>query len=181
MTRFKEAQQIIDTACQGKVVNLDTSFRSTGQVLELANFLFSRLFASAEKPWEFGYELVNCSDTRRDHAGFVELMLVAKEDTGPATKRAEATMVARRVQSLVVRSPADRVRGTSGPFVCKAARPVRGHRDPSRTAHEPFVLPCGALPSTASLYYVHGGTGFYGRQEIFDLLQHPFLPFEPAR
>jgi ATP-dependent helicase/nuclease subunit A len=168
VTRFKEAQLIVDTTCQGKVVNLDTSFRSTGPVLELANFLFSRLFASAEKPWEFGYEPVNCSDARKEHTGFVELMLVTKEDTGPATKRAEATMVARRVQSLVAGSPAEVYEELSDRSFVK--RPAR-YGDivillEQRTNLSYYLA---ALARYGVPYYVHGGTGFYGRQEIFDL------------
>ncbi|MEN6611797.1 MAG: UvrD-helicase domain-containing protein, partial [Methanoregulaceae archaeon] len=168
VTRFKEAQQIIDAACKGRIVNLDTSFRSTGQVLELANFLFSRIFASSEKPWEFGYERVNCSDARRDHAGSVELMLVGKEDTGPGTKRAEAAMVARRVQSLVTGSPAEVYEEQPDRSFTK--RPAR-YGDIAILLEQRTNLSyyLAALARYGIPYYVHGGTGFYGRQEIFDL------------
>jgi len=167
VTRFKEAQTIIDTKCQGTVVNLDTSFRSTGQVLGLANFLFSRLFASAEKPWEFGYEPVNCSDARRDHAGSVELVLVGKEDTGPATKRAGAAMVARRIQRLLV-APAEVYE--EGPDHAFVKRPAR-YGDIAILLEQRTNLSyyLAALSQYGVPYYVHGGTGFYGRQEIFDL------------
>jgi len=47
VTRFKEAQEKIATACKGRVVNLDTSFRSTKEVIGLSNIIFSRLLASA--------------------------------------------------------------------------------------------------------------------------------------
>jgi len=167
VTRFKEAQTIIDTKCQGTVVNLDTSFRSTGQVLGLANFLFSRLFASAEKPWEFGYEPVNCSEARRDHAGSVELVLVGKEDTGPATKRAGAAMVARRIQRLLV-APAEVYE--EGPDHAFVKRPAR-YGDIAILLEQRTNLSyyLAALSQYGVPYYVHGGTGFYGRQEIFDL------------
>lgn len=168
VTRFKEAQQIIDASCKGRVVNLDTSFRSTGQVLELVNFLFARIFASAEKAWEFGYEPVNCSDARRDHAGSVELMLVGKEATGPATKRVEAAMVARRVQSLVNANPAEVYEEL--PDHSYRTRPAR-YGDIAILLEQRTNLSyyLAALAQYGIPYYVHGGTGFYGRQEIFDL------------
>src|SRR5208337_2547380 len=46
VTRFKEAQEIISDTCKGRVLNLDTSFRSTKEVIGLSNLLFSRLLAS---------------------------------------------------------------------------------------------------------------------------------------
>jgi len=167
VTRFKEAQQIIGAACQGTVINLDTSFRSTGPVLDLANFLFGRLFYSVEKPWEFGYEPVNCSDARKDHAGTVELMLVAKEETGPGTKRAEAALVARKIQRLVA-APAE---------VYEECPDHTFEKRPARYGDVAILLEqrtnlsyyLAALSRYGIPYYVHGGTGFYGRQEIFDL------------
>ncbi|MEI7648694.1 MAG: UvrD-helicase domain-containing protein, partial [Methanomicrobiales archaeon] len=105
VTRFKEAQEIISAACKGRVVNLDTSFRSTKEVIGLSNHIFSQLLASAEKPWEFGYEPVRISESRASHAGSVELLLPPKGSDAAGTKRNEAGMLARRIHSIVNAQP----------------------------------------------------------------------------
>jgi ATP-dependent helicase/nuclease subunit A len=105
VTRFKEAQEIITAACKGRTIDLDTSFRSTKEVISLTNIIFSRLLASSEKPWEFGYEPVRIADSRRDHAGSAELLLPPAGSDAAGTRRNEAGMVARRIRSIVNARP----------------------------------------------------------------------------
>ena len=87
------------------VLNLDTSSRSTKEVIGLSNFLFCLLLASAEKPWEFGYEPVRIAESRAGHAGSVELLLPPPGDDAGETKRNEANMLARKIHSVVNAQP----------------------------------------------------------------------------
>jgi ATP-dependent helicase/nuclease subunit A len=78
VTRFKEAQNRILSDCRGDLINLDTSFRSCRQVIGCVNYLFSRIFASTEKPWEFGYEPIRVCDDRKKISGSVTVLLPEK-------------------------------------------------------------------------------------------------------
>ncbi len=168
VTRFKEAQEIISAVCKGRVVNLDTSFRSTKAVIDLENILFSRLLASAEKPWEFGYEQVCISKRRLDHAGSVELLLPAGSDDTAATKRNEAAMVARRVHSMVNAQPLEVYE--EQPDHSFTLRPTRyGDIAILLAQRTNLSYYLSALGEYGIPFHVHGGTGFYRRQEVFDL------------
>jgi ATP-dependent helicase/nuclease subunit A len=169
VTRFKEAQQIIDSVCKGKIVNLDKSFRSTREVIDLANILFRALFSSVEKPWEFGYELICASEGRMDHAGSVELMLSPRGDDSASTKWNESDMVARRVHSLLHAALIDVY--DENPDHTYNKRPAR-YGDIAILLEQRTNLSyyLSSLARYGIPYYVHGGTGFYGRQEIYDLL-----------
>lgn len=174
VTRFKEAQKIVEKACCGLTVNLDTSFRSTKEVIGLANSLFASLFASAEKAFEFGYEPVKVSDARADHSGSVELLLPARGETSTSTKHTEAEMVARRIHALVNGSPVE---------VYEELPEHQWKKRQARYGDIAILLEqrtnlsyyLSSLSRAGIPYYVHGGTGFYGRQEIFDL--HNLLSF----
>ncbi|MDD1718799.1 MAG: UvrD-helicase domain-containing protein, partial [Methanoregulaceae archaeon] len=199
VTRFKEAQRIILDACLGRVVSLDTSFRSTKEVIALTNLLFSRLFASTEKPWEFGYEPILAAESRLSHSGSLELLLAPGGDDSAATKRSEADMVARRIYRLVRDHPA--TSGTTGDqpenknqvqadtgesFGPGIHGPVQVYEEmkdrsfiqrPARYGDVAILLEARsnlsyylqALSTYGIPYYVHGGTGFYSRQEVYDL------------
>nr|WP_321353130.1 UvrD-helicase domain-containing protein [uncultured Methanoregula sp.] len=168
VTRFKEAQEIITAACRGSVVDLDTSFRSTKEVIGLANHLFSRLLASAEKSWEFGYEPVKISEGRAGQNGSAELLLPKKGSNAGDTKRNEADLVARRIHSAVNAAPLAVYEEL--PDHSFATRPAR-YGDiaillEQRTNLSYYV---SALGEYGIPFYVHGGTGFYHRQEVYDL------------
>ncbi|WP_292368537.1 UvrD-helicase domain-containing protein [Methanoregula sp. UBA64] len=168
VTRFKAAQELIETVCRGKKIALDTSFRSTKEVVGLANILFSRLLASAEKAWEFGYEPVKISADRAGHDGSVELLLSPGGENAGETKRIEAEMLAKKIHSMVNARPltvyAEQPDHT---FVPRPARygdiaillEQRTNLSAYLTALENYGIP----------FYVHGGTGFYHRQEVYDL------------
>jgi len=168
VTRFKEAQEIIAAACRGRVVNLDTSFRSTKEVIGLSNLIFSRLLASAEKPWEFGYEPVKISESRAGHAGSVELLLPPKGSDAAGTKRNEAGMVARRIHSVVNAQPLTVYEEL--PDHSFARRPARyGDIAILLEARTSLSYYLSSLSEYGIPFYVHGGTGFYHRQEVYDL------------
>ena len=168
VTRFKEVQRIIQAECQGRVVNLDTSFRSTKAVIDLTNILFSRLFASAEKPWEFGYEQIIASEGRAGHEGSIELLLAPTGDDSAGSKRCEADMVARRIHSIVHERPLK---------VYEEAADHTYVQRPARFGDVAILLEqrtnlsfyLAALGRYGIPVYVHGGTGFYSRQEVLDL------------
>jgi ATP-dependent helicase/nuclease subunit A len=168
VTRFKEAQEIITASCKGRVVDLDISFRSTKEVIGLSNLIFSRLLASAEKPWEFGYEPVKISGSRADHAGSVELLLPRKGDDAPGTKRNEVDMVARRIHSIVNARPLSVYE--EQPDHSFIQRPAR-YGDIAILLEQRTNLSyyLSALGEYGIPFYVHGGTGFYHRQEVYDL------------
>jgi ATP-dependent helicase/nuclease subunit A len=168
VTRFKEAQEIISATCKGRVVNLDTSFRSTKEVIGLSNFIFSRLLASAEKPWEFGYEPVRISESRANHTGSVELLLPPKGSDAAGTKRNEAGMLARRIHSIVNAQPL--VVYSELPDHSFVERPARyGDIAILLEARTNLSYYFSALGEYGIPFYVHGGTGFYHRQEVYDL------------
>ncbi len=168
VTRFKEAQEIISAACKGRVVNLDTSFRSTKEVIGLSNHIFSQLLASAEKPWEFGYEPVRISESRASHAGSVELLLPLKGSDAAGTKRNEAGMLARRIHSLINAQPLSvYVEQPDHSFVQRMAR--YGDIAILLEARTNLSYYLSALGEYGIPFYVHGGTGFYHRQEVYDL------------
>lgn len=169
VTRFKEAQEIITAQCTGRTIDLDTSFRSTKDVIGLANFLFSRLFASAEKPWEFGYEPVRISEGRADHAGSAGLLLPPRGSDAAGTKRNEATMVARKIHSIVHAQPLSVYE--EQPDHSFVQRPAR-YGDIAILLEQRTNLPyyLAALGEYGIPFYVHGGTGFYHRQEVYDLV-----------
>jgi ATP-dependent helicase/nuclease subunit A len=168
VTRFKEAQEIISDACKGRVLNLDTSFRSTKEVIGLSNLLFSRLLASAEKPWEFGYEPVRIAESRADHAGSVELLLPPQGNDAGETKRNEADMLARKIHSVVNAQPLSVYE--EQPDHLFVRRPAR-YGDIAILLEQRTNLSyyLSALGEYGIPFYVHGGTGFYHRQEVYDL------------
>ena len=168
VTRFKEAQRIIGQACGGLTVNLDTSFRSTKEVIGFTNHLFLSLFASAERAFEFGYEPIRTSPARAEQAGSVELLLPPRGEQSADTKRNEAEMVGRRIHALVKGDPVD---------VYEENPDHRWQKRPARYGDLAILLAqrtnleyyLSSLARAGIPYYVHGGTGFYGRQEIYDL------------
>ncbi len=168
VTRFKEAQKMIGAICSGKIVNLDTSFRSTKEVIGLTNHLFLSLFASAEKAFEFGYEPIKTSPARAEHAGSIELMLPPKGDDTASSKRNEAEMVARRIHALVQAESAEVYEEM--PDHSWTKRPARyGDIAILLAQRTNLAYYLASLDKAGIPYYVHGGTGFYGRQEICDL------------
>ncbi len=166
VTRFKEAQEIITSLCRGRVVDLDVSFRSTKEVIGLANTLFSRLLSSSDKPWDFSYEPVTVS--RTNDAGSVELLLPPAADDAPARKRNEADMVARRIHSIVNAQPLSVYE--EQPDHTFTRRPAR-YGDVAILLEQRTNLSyyIAALGEYGIPFYVHGGTGFYHRQEIYDV------------
>jgi ATP-dependent helicase/nuclease subunit A len=181
VTRFKEAQNRILIDCKGRLTNLDMSFRSSREVIGLVNYLFSSIFASAEKPWEFGYEPLVVSPARMGCDGSIRILFPPKGDAGDSStnqKEVEAGMVAEMIHQMV--SCQDTwITDNSG-----KKRPVT-YGDIAillerRTYLTQYML---ALSRQDTPFYVHGGIGFYSRQEmydIFNLLSFLLRPYDDA-
>lgn len=181
VTRFKEAQNRILNDCRGNHINLDISFRSCREVIGCVNHLFSGIFASAEKPWEFGYEPIRVYDGRKTIPGSITVLLPGKAPKGSGrsdTKEIEAGMVADLVHQIV----------STGSFHITdqegVPRPA-GYGDIAilieRRTHLSSYT--NALSRKEAPFYVHGGIGFYSRQEIYDLysvLSFLLRPFDSA-
>lgn len=181
VTRFKEAQNRILIDCEGRLTNLDVSFRSSREVIGFVNFLFSSIFASAEKPWEFGYEPLAVSSARHGCDGSIRILFPPKgESKGTLTdqKEIEAGMVAEMIHQMV---------SCQNTWITEASgkkRPVT-YGDIAillerRTYLTQYML---ALSRQDTPFYVHGGVGFYSRQEmydIFNLLSFLLRPYDDA-
>ncbi|MDN7012880.1 DNA helicase UvrD [Methanoculleus sp. FWC-SCC3] len=161
VTQFGHTRDLIERDLGGETIALDVNFRSTPEVVEFTNAVFSALMAEAGRPWEFLYEPLHAF--RRDDAGSVELLLSPKIRDRAAGRRTEAEMVARKIRSLVERGEKP---------VCRdgEARPA-GYGDVAvllerRTnlAYYEWALARYGVP-----YNVHAGLGFYERQEVYDL------------
>ncbi len=168
MTRFKEAQEIITAACKGRVVDLDISFRSTKEVIGLSNLIFTRLLASTEKPWEFGYKPVEVSENRADHKGSVELLLPPRGNDAAGTKRNEADMVARRIHSIVNAQPLSVYEEQPDHTFIEHPARYRRYRDPAGTANQSFILPFGP-GRVRDILLCPRWHRVYHRQEVYDL------------
>lgn len=181
VTRFKEAQHRILSDCQGGVINLDVSFRSSREVIGCVNYLFGSIFSSTEKAWEFGYEPIQISEGRRGSNGSVRILLPGKAETGSTrseTKEIEAGMVADLVHQIVS-TGALTITGRDGQIQ------TAGYGDIAILIERRTHLPqyTMALSRKETPYYVHGGIGFYSRQEIYDLyniLSFLLRPFDDA-
>lgn len=181
VTRFKEAQHRILSDCHGGVINLDVSFRSSREVIGCVNYLFGSIFSSAEKAWEFGYEPIQISEGRKGSKGSVRILLPGKAETGSSrseTKEIEAGMVADLVHEIV----------STGALVIAdrdGQQRTAGYGDIAilierRTHLARYTM---ALSRKETPYYVHGGIGFYSRQEIYDIyniLSFLLRPFDDA-
>ncbi|HWQ67318.1 MAG TPA: UvrD-helicase domain-containing protein [Methanospirillum sp.] len=181
VTRFKEAQRKILSDCNGRLINLDMSFRSSREVIGIVNHLFGTIFASTEKPWEFGYEPIHTSTERLKCQGSVQVLLPMKAPSGGSgseSKEIEADMVADFVHRIV-QTGSLQVTGRDG-----ITRPA-SYGDIAilieRRTHLARYM--DALSRNDTPFYVHGGIGFYSRQEIYDLyniLSFLLRPYDDA-
>jgi ATP-dependent helicase/nuclease subunit A len=168
VTRFKDAQELITGACAGRSIPLDVCFRSSPAVVTFVNFLFSNLFHTAEKPWEFTYNAIKISKERENHDGSVTLMLVRKE-TGGTEYEAVAGKIEEIINSgtgVYIEGPRDD--GGKRTFSIRSA--VYGDIAILLERRTHLGLFIHSLATRNIPYYVHKGTGFYKRQEILDMV-----------
>jgi len=164
---FKETESYIISDLSGEMVNLDVNFRSAPQPICFVNCLFSRIMSNSDRPWEFGYDKIKCSKTRKEDVGSVELLVVPDSLQAVERKMAEAEIVARRIHQLI--SGDSKKVYWDGNGRCAGGRPVR------------FGDVCILLRARTNLqfyehafkkhnipYHVHSGVGFYNSQEVID-------------
>ena len=168
VTRFHDAQELITGPCGGKNIPLDVCFRSAPAVVTFVNHLFSQLFHSAEKPWEFTYDAIKVSKERAEHTGSVTLMLIRK-DCGLSEYEAIAGQIEEMIRDETqVYEEGSRDHTERRTFATRPARYGDMAILLERRTNLGLVihsLACRNIP-----YYVQKGTGFYHRQEILDLI-----------
>lgn len=168
VTRFLDAQLLITRDCDGKEIPLDVCFRSSPDIISFVNILFSHLFSSSEKPWEFKYDRISTSFERKDHKGTVELLLIG-EETGITEYDAVADKIGEIIRNETeVYEEGSRDNNGVRTFFKRPASYGDIAVLLERRTDIGFYL--HALAKRNIPYYVHKGTGFYSRQEILDLI-----------
>ncbi len=167
VTQFKRTRDLIEQALGGEAVPLDVNFRSTPAIVGFVNAVFGALMAESARPWEFRCEPLEAF--RKDDAGSVELLLVPKADDRQSGRRAEAEMVARKIQNLIEHEKRRIYWDREGKHLDEP-RPAE-YRDVAILLERRTNLAAyeWALARYAIPYHVHAGIGFYGRQEVYDL------------
>ena len=169
VSRFKETAIQIQDHDDGREIALDINFRSTPEIISFGNYLFSQLLQDRGKEWDFAYHPIHVSEGRATHQGTVELLIPSKGDNAADSARAEAELVAQRIAELVGNEERHiTVQDENGQSI---TRPLR-YGDIAilferRTKLNWFEWACKKWNVP---YHVHAGTGFFERQEVFDLL-----------
>lgn len=164
VSMFNIFQRKIVDVLGGRTVPLDINFRSCPQIVGFVNHVFGQLMREARERWEFAYERIIVCDDRRNERGSVELLLL------PDAEGSEAEMVARRVQEMVERRPVLVHWSLDGKEHLDTPRPAAYGdiaillRAKTRLHRLEKALDRYGIP-----FQVHGGLGFFERQEITDL------------
>jgi len=148
----------------GEPVHLDVCFRSTPEIVNLANRVFERLMPPSSRPFEFEYGRMEHSDQRADDRGSIELIVVDREDR---TARTEAELIAGRIRSMV--DDGDKTVYWDGDDHLATPRPVRfGDMTILLRARTNLRFLEWALNRAGIPYHIHAGLGFYESQEVLD-------------
>jgi len=176
VTVFNATREKMAADPSSQVLRLAVNFRSTPALTGLYNSLFSHpavMGAEAQEPFEARYEPI--SSFRRDGAArALEMHVVLAEDGQEADEESlslqrlretEARLLARRIVELVA-EPDEITVGEDG----RSRRPRYGdvamlfRSTPDMPVYE------RALRDAGVPYYVIAGRGFYGRQEVRDVM-----------
>jgi len=164
VSMFKDFQGRINDMLGGRSIHLDTNYRSSPQVIDFVNHVFGQLMGEARERWEFRYQEMRCCEERMKDEGSVELLLLPEEGGS------EADVVARRIRDIV----------DNGSRAVWWSEDGRKHLDTPRPAGYGDIAILlraktrlheleDALGRYGIPYRVHGGLGFFERQEIIDL------------
>lgn len=166
---FKEMQEIIHKGLKGKIVPLDINFRSAPEIVYFVNYLFSQIFSSSSKPWEFGYDPLEVSSERINDHGSVELLLSPSAGGSQERAQKEAEMMARRIQNIIEIEKRE-IYWDKCKNKLSSSRPAQ-YSDVAillqRRTNLYYIE--RALQKYGIPYHVSSGLGFYERQEIIDL------------
>ena len=172
VTVFNQVAQ--NLAKSGDCLSLVTSFRPTAKSARFINFLFQKVFAQEGPPREYEpmYREIVARREEEPPNEAVEFLLVTqqegqKESRARARER-EAELIARRIRQMV---------DTGEPLVWSGEggkanwRPVRfGDIALLFRALTQVHIYEGLLREYEIPYFLSGGGGFYGRQEVEDLM-----------
>lgn len=153
----------------GRRVSLRTSFRAHRALLELINTVGARLFSRSAplRPFEVPYEPLEPHRPAPVQPIAAELHVVRRAGDAAARRAAEAALLARRIAELVA--------GAAGAIVYDQATArwrTPGYGDvallfQAASAFEPFEA---ALRAHGIPYLTTAGRGYYGRNEVQDLI-----------
>ncbi|MEA3557892.1 MAG: UvrD-helicase domain-containing protein, partial [Candidatus Thermoplasmatota archaeon] len=170
VTLFKKARRMIVDDLKGNNIDLDINFRSTPAVMDFANYLFMDILVDNGKEWEFEYEPLKVSDQRKGDVGSVEFLLGESRDLkGVELVLERAMLVAARISEIVREGKMKIFWDERGEHLDVPRDPeygditilfrVKTHLKLYEHAFREFGIP----------YHVHGGMGFYRKQEVVDL------------
>jgi ATP-dependent helicase/nuclease subunit A len=166
---FKEMQEIIQKGLKGKIVPLDINFRSAPEIVHFVNYLFSQIFSSSSKPWEFKYDPLEVSYERINDHGSVELLLAPLAGGSQEKAKKEAEMMAKRIQNIIEIEKKE-IYWDKCKNKLSSPRPAQ-YGDVAillqRRTNLHYIE--WALQKYGIPYHVSSGLGFYERQEIIDL------------
>jgi len=144
-----------------KPVELDTSFRTVPEIIELVNHVFTSVFADPKEIWEASYGELTAH--RADNCGTVTLIRLEMSETQAETMRKEAKVLASWIHDAVTHQKLtvyDKD-GTGRPAKfgdIAILIEARTHMDKLRNALERYGVP----------YTEEKGFSFYEKQEVFD-------------
>ena len=152
----------------GRRLSLRTSFRAHATLVGLINSLGERLFwrPRAPRPFEVPYEALEAHRSAPAHPITAEWHVVSNDGDAAGRRASEAALLAGRLAELVA--------GAAGPIVYDQQSDWRlpAYGDvallfQASTAFEPFEI---ALRERGIPYLTTAGRGYYGRQEVLDLI-----------
>ncbi len=155
-------------------VHLDVNFRSTRQVVDLVNHVFSRLMVDEDRDYRFRYEGMCLSPEKSNDVGSVELMLPAKPEKPvagqiPVETMSEPELVAARIQAIVDDGNKTIYTDGAGKRLDGGRRPEYGDITILLRARTHLKMFEKALRDRNIPYQVHKGLGFFERQEVMDV------------
>jgi ATP-dependent helicase/nuclease subunit A len=144
-----------------KPVELDTSFRTVPEIIQLVNHVFSSVFADPKEIWEAGYG--ELTPHRANHSGTVTLIRLPANETKGESMQREARTLASWISDTVYckKLSVYEKDGTSRPARfgdIAILIEARTHMDKLRHALESYGIP----------YTEEKGFSFYKKQEVFD-------------
>jgi ATP-dependent helicase/nuclease subunit A len=167
VTQFKATRDRILAERAGREVALDTSFRSAPEIIGLVNTLFSAILGANRLPWEFGYDYLGVSESRKNHTGSAEILITPPGKTSTERHLTEseavaswlADMVRKRRKMVYEKDPEGEWHERPADFGdCAVLIETRSHLHLIEDAFRRVGVP----------YQVYSGTAFYERQEVRD-------------
>ncbi len=155
-------------------VHLDVNFRSTRQVVDVVNHVFSRLMVEEDREFRFKYEPMCRSAEKSSDVGSVELMLPGSPGTAvagqvPVDTLSEPEMVATRIQAIMTEGRKLVYTDNEGKRLKEGRTPVYGDLTILLRARTHLKMFEKALRDRNIPYQVHKGLGFFERQEVLDV------------